>query len=72
MRADLAARQGGAATGLGGTAPRPPANPAVWLLLIVAGILVAAAGGTGLARPRRGGVTALRTGDGMAPAAHHR
>jgi Domain of unknown function (DUF4397) len=50
--------KGGTATGLGGTAPRPPANPAVWLLLIVAGILVAAAGGTGLARPRRGGVTA--------------
>jgi len=51
--------KGGAATGLGGMAPRPPANPAPWLLLILAGILAAAAGATGLARPRRGDVTAL-------------
>ena len=49
--------KGGAATGLGGMAPRSPASPAPWLLLIVAGILAAGAGATGLARARRGGVT---------------
>jgi Domain of unknown function (DUF4397) len=38
---------GGAATGLGGTAPRVP-SPAPWLLLVVAGLLVAGAGGLGL------------------------
>jgi Domain of unknown function (DUF4397) len=38
---------GGAATGFGGTAPRVP-SPAPWLLLIVAGLLVAGAGGLGL------------------------
>ena len=38
---------GGAATGFGGTAPRVP-SPAPWLLLVVAGLLVAGAGGLGL------------------------
>jgi hypothetical protein len=38
---------GGAATGLGGTAPRVP-SPAPWLLLVTAGILVAGGGGIGL------------------------
>ena len=40
---------GGAATGLGGTAPRVP-SPLPWLLLIGAGSLVAVGGGLGLRR----------------------
>jgi len=43
---------GGANTGFGGTAPRPPANPVPWLLAIAAGSLLAAAGLVGLRRPR--------------------
>jgi Domain of unknown function (DUF4397) len=43
---------GGVSTGLGGTAPRPPADPAPWLLTIAAGALLAAAGLVGLRRPR--------------------
>jgi hypothetical protein len=35
---------GGASTGFGGTAPRPPADIAPWLLLITAGVLLTAAG----------------------------
>jgi hypothetical protein len=35
---------GGASTGFGGTAPRPPADIAPWLLLIMAGVLLTAAG----------------------------
>jgi len=38
---------GGAATGFGGTAPRVP-SPVPWLLLIAAGVLVAAGGGLSL------------------------
>jgi hypothetical protein len=38
---------GGVATGFGGTAPRVP-SPLPWLLLIAAGVLVAAGGGLGL------------------------
>jgi Domain of unknown function (DUF4397) len=38
---------GGAATGFGGTAPRVP-SPLPWLLLIAAGVLVAAGGGLSL------------------------
>jgi len=45
--------QGGAAAGLGGTAPRLPGNPAPWLLTITAGALLASAGFTGLLRSRR-------------------
>jgi hypothetical protein len=41
---------GGVDTGLGGTAPRPPASPAPWLLLITAGTLLALAGCAGLRR----------------------
>ena len=44
---------GGADTGFGGTAPRPPADPTPWLLTIAAGSLLAAAGLVGLRRPRR-------------------
>jgi hypothetical protein len=44
---------GGADTGFGGTAPRPLAAPAPWLLTIAAGSLLAAAGLVGLRRPRR-------------------
>jgi hypothetical protein len=40
---------GGAATGFGGTAPRVP-SPLPWLLLIAAGVLVAAGGGLSLRR----------------------
>ena len=35
---------GGAATGLGGTAPRPASSPLLWLALIAAGILLAVDG----------------------------
>jgi hypothetical protein len=44
--------KGAAGAGFGGTAPRPPANPAPWLALIAAGALLSAAG---LARLRRRG-----------------
>ena len=44
---------GGVNTGLGGTAPRPLADPAPWLVTIAAGSLLAAAGLIGLRRPRR-------------------
>jgi hypothetical protein len=43
---------GGAATGFGGTAPRVP-SPLPWVALVAVGLLVAAAGGVGLRRPRR-------------------
>jgi hypothetical protein len=42
--------KGAVSAGFGGTAPRAPANPAPWLVLIAAGILLA---GAGLARLRR-------------------
>jgi len=41
---------GAAAAGFGGTAPRPPAKPAPWLVIIAAGALLTA---TGLVRLRR-------------------
>jgi hypothetical protein len=44
---------GGVNTGFGGTAPKPPANPAPWLLTIAAGTLLTAAGFARLRRPRR-------------------
>ena len=44
--------KGGAATGFGGTAPRP-ADLTPWLLLVLAGSLLTAAGVVGLRRPRR-------------------
>lgn len=44
---------GGAATGLGGTAPRPPADLAPWLLLVLAGALLVTGGVAGLGWPRR-------------------
>jgi len=43
--------KGAVSAGLGGTAPRPPANPAPWLVMIAAGVLLAAAGLTRLRRP---------------------
>jgi hypothetical protein len=43
---------GGADTGFGGTAPRPPADPAPWLLTIAAGSVLAGAGLAGLRRRR--------------------
>ena len=41
----------GAAAGFGGTAPRAPANPAPWLVMIAAGALLTAAGLARLRRP---------------------
>ncbi len=46
--------KGGAATGFGGTAPHGPGSPLPWLSVIAAGTAVAAAGGLGLRRHRRG------------------
>jgi Domain of unknown function (DUF4397) len=43
--------EGAAAAGFGGTAPRPPANPAPWLMVITAGALLTAAGFVRLRRP---------------------
>ena len=43
--------KGAAGAGFGGTAPRPPANPAPWLVLIAAGALLSAAGLARLRRP---------------------
>jgi len=44
---------GGAATGLGGTAPKPGASPAPWLAIMAGGGLLAAMGAIGLRRNRR-------------------
>jgi Domain of unknown function (DUF4397) len=41
---------GGAATGLGGTAPRAPSSPLPWALVIMAGMLLAVTGGLRLRR----------------------
>jgi hypothetical protein len=46
--------KGGAATGFGGTAPRGPGSPLPWLEVIAAGSALAAGGGLGLYRSRRG------------------
>jgi Domain of unknown function (DUF4397) len=43
---------GGAATGFGGTAPRPAADLVSWLLLVLAGSLLIAVGLVGFGRPR--------------------
>ena len=43
--------KGAADAGFGGTAPRPPANPAPWLAVIAAGALLSAAGLARLRRP---------------------
>jgi Domain of unknown function (DUF4397) len=47
---------GGASTGFGGTAPRPPADLAPWLLLITAGVLLTAVGYGRLRRLARAAV----------------
>jgi len=44
---------GGAATGLGGTAPKPGASPAPWLAIMAGGGLLAAMGTIRLRRNRR-------------------
>jgi uncharacterized protein DUF4397 len=44
---------GGVNTGFGGTAPRPPSDPAPWLLLIAAGTSLTVAGLLGLRRSHR-------------------
>jgi hypothetical protein len=44
---------GGVSTGLGGSAPRPPANPLPWLLTIAAGTLVTVVSIARLLRSRR-------------------
>jgi hypothetical protein len=46
--------KGGAQTGFGGTAPHGPGSPRPWLEVIAAGSLLAAGGGLGLRRSRRG------------------
>jgi hypothetical protein len=56
--ASQAAAKGGAATGLGGTAPVPGPSLAPWLATLAAGLLLAAAGGFGLRRSRRTGAVA--------------
>ena len=43
--------KGAVSAGFGGTAPRPPANPAPWLVMIAAGALLAAASLARLRRP---------------------
>ena len=43
--------KGAASAGFGGTAPRPPANPGPWLVMIAAGALLTAAGLVRLRRP---------------------
>ena len=43
--------KGAISAGFGGTAPRPPVNPASWLMMIAAGILLTAAGLVRLRRP---------------------
>jgi len=47
------APKGGAATGMGGTAPRPGPGLALWLATLAGGALLAVAGGIGLRRSRR-------------------
>jgi Domain of unknown function (DUF4397) len=44
---------GGAATGFGGAAPRPPAGTAQWLATLAGGLLLMAVGVVGLRRSRR-------------------
>ena len=57
--ASQVAAKGGAATGLGGTAPGPPApGLAPWLATLAAGLLLAAAGAFGLRRSRRANAVA--------------
>ena len=57
--ASQVAAKGGAATGLGGTAPGPPApGLAPWLATLAGGLLLAVAGGFGLRRSRRSGTAA--------------
>ncbi len=51
--ASQAAAKGGAATGLGGTAPDPGPGLVPWLATLAAGLLLAVAGGFGLRRSRR-------------------
>ena len=43
--------KGAVSAGFAGTAPRPPANPAPWLVMIAAGALLAAAGLARLRHP---------------------
>jgi hypothetical protein len=57
--ASQTAAKGGAATGLGGTAPGAPGpGLASWLATLTAGLLLAVAGGFGLRRSRRTGAVA--------------
>jgi Domain of unknown function (DUF4397) len=50
--------KGGAATGFGGTAPKPGPGLAPWLGTLAGGVLLAVAGGFGLRRSRRTAATA--------------
>ncbi len=50
--------KGPAAMGFGGTAPRPPASPAPWVLVLRSGLVLIAAGSEILRRSRRTGTAA--------------
>jgi len=59
--------KGGAATGFGGTAPRPGPGLAPWLGTLGGGVLLAVAGGFGLRRSRRSRRTSAAAAAGAAP-----
>jgi len=59
--------KGGAATGFGGTAPKPGPGLAPWLGTLAGGVLLAVAGGFGLRRSRRSRRTSAAAAAGAAP-----
>jgi hypothetical protein len=61
--------KGGAATGFGGTAPRPGPGLAPWLVTLGGGVLLAVAGGFGLRRSRRSRRTSAAASAAAASAA---
>jgi hypothetical protein len=64
-----AAPQGGAATGMGGTAPKPGPGLAPWLGVAAAGVLLVGAGVFGLRRSRRPAAAGAAEETGMTAAA---
>ena len=60
--------KGGAATGFGGTAPKPGPGLVPWLGTLAGGVLLAVAGGFGLRRSRRSRRTAAASSAGAEPA----
>jgi len=61
--------KGGAATGFGGTAPKPGPGLAPWLGTLAGGVLLAVAGGFGLRRSRRTSAAASASADAAAESA---